>query len=172
MADVADLGVSPLEMQVYLWLRGEQVDRAAIVRALESGEQVPPMANTLLAGLLDGSIAAKPGCKPGRAASPSVRGSIANAVATYETMLSNTDTIPAEFDKETRDCLRALAMEKGFGALTSNQKARQLVAGMYGVSEAVVKQCIAEQNKQFAAIARRFGISLDDVKRALRHGQP
>ena len=149
------------------WRRGT-VDRAAVIRALESGHPMPPEANALLAGLLDGSIKAKPGNKqehPPRR----MDGLMARTYEEIKTMLRHPDRIPDDYGKEWRAWLGAL---RSRSTGTVSEKAVEATARLFRCSPRRVRDSITRQNAVLKSIADTHGVTVDAVKRGQRYGEP
>jgi len=172
MADIANLfglSLSPWDTVVGKWKRKNEVDKTEILQLLEADEPIPAIAHPLLAGLIDGTIKARRGRKPG-AYQKFMRKEIACTAARMETMLKDPDTIPDEYGKEWRDWLRAARMKRGDG--TMSERAKRLTAELYGVTERFVRACIEQYNTQLRAIAKEHRVPLAAVKRAVGYGKP
>lgn len=169
MTNLASIRYTAWDTHVSEWRKRGEVDLASIVKLLETGEPVPAEATALLAGLLTGAVKARRGLKPGIFASLSTRRMVADDVARLETMLADPATIPDEFGKESRDVINALRLRNGG---TMNSKARELVAEIFGISKSYVAQLITERNRGLQVIATQHGVTLADVKIALRIGEP
>lgn len=162
--DIAKIPDSPW-WPVLADFRKGKVDKAEIIRLLETDAPVPPEANPLLAGLLAGKIRARRGNKP--MIHWYARQSAVELALGLEGMIKDPSTIPADYDKETRDWIKAMGLQT---VGTPRTKALEFAARAFGMSEATIKKLITARNKRLQAIADKHGVTVGEVKKAL--GKP
>lgn len=168
--DLAKLADFPADWAAILsdWRKGK-VDKAAVVRALEAGHPVPAEANLLIAGLVDGSVKATPGNKKLDHPPRWMDSHVARTVASIQTMLLHPDRIPDEYGKQWRDWLGALRSRSNG---TTNEKALEATAELFGCTTRRVRESVTRTNAKLKAIADDHGVTVADVKRVQRYGEP
>lgn len=136
--DLLDLPADPWWRVVGDFRKGE-VDKAEIIRLLETDAPVPPEANPLLAGLLSGQITARRGNKP--VIHWHAKRFAADFALDLEGMIKDPSTIPADLDKETRDWIRAMGLQT---VGTPRTRALEVAARMFGMSEATIRKALGK----------------------------
>lgn len=179
MSDISDIKSGPWHGVLWRWWRDDAVDKAHVLRLLETAEPIPPEANKLLLGLLSGKVKGQRGLKrlAGITQTRSGRREVAHFFATVETMLrdpqsmdrTEADTGEPIFSKDVHDRIRALRMNSE-GSIA--KRARAETANCYGISERQVRECITESNKAMTKIAKTYGMTLDEFKKATGYAMP
>lgn len=145
--------LNPWRLILERWQQKREVDKAAVVRLLESGEPVIVEANALLAGLLDGTMKATRGNKRGASRGdklpdlrhvPIYQRIVSERVQWVESLLKDPAKIDALENKEQKDKFRALRMR---GTGTENQKAKAFVAQEFGEKSRTIDWCIEQHNR-------------------------
>jgi hypothetical protein len=169
--DIATINISADWARVLTNFRAGKVDKAGLVALLRTGSPIPAEANELLAGLLEGTVAATRGNKENKVVS-TVLGGLDLARFSFEVKMHMQDpsSIPDGLGKGYRNRIVALANQHG-GTQT---KVDEFVADLFkfvAVTSRRVRNSRTDANRLADEIARHRSkqlgrkVTREDVQR-------